>query len=132
MDKNELVKTCVACGKCQGYELFASQGVPDGLDCETARKWAESGTLRNNVRSNVEADGKLYHVYYGAKFNGTQQEFVLDVRASSAREACAECKRLVFKNTGRNAFTPQAVLSDKRPKWYSEAKVRKGYPPPKM
>jgi len=129
MDKNELVKTCVACGKCQGYELFAKQGIPDGLNCETARLWAESDVTA--PQHTDEVSGRLYHVYYGAKFNGIQQEFVLDVHARNAREACDECKRLVFKTTGRNAFTPQAVLSDKRPKYYVSVKVLKGYPPPK-
>jgi len=131
MNKNELVKTCVACGKCQGYELFARQGVPDGLDCETARKWAESGTLRNNVRSNVEADGKLYHVYYTSKFDGTQKDYVLDIRARSAKEARDICWRLVHETTGRHAFTIKAMLTDKFPVGYSE-KTTKGYPPPKM
>lgn len=131
MDRNELVKTCVACGKCQGYELFASQGVPDGLDCETARKWAESGSSRNNVRNNVESGGKLYHVYYASKFDGTQKDYVLDIRARNAKEARDTCWRLVHEATGRHAFTIKAMLTDKFPVGYSEKTV-KGYPPPKM
>ena len=127
MDRNELVRTCVACGKCQGYELFATQGVPDGLDCETAQKWAESESARNNV----ESGGKLYHVYYASKFDGTQKDYVLDVRAESAKEARDTCWKLVHDATGRHAFTIKAMLTDKRPIGYAK-EVTKGYPPPKI
>ena len=127
MDRNELVKTCVACGKCRGYELFATQGIPDGLDCETARQWAES----ESARANVESGGKLYHVYYASKFDGTQKDYVLDIRARNAKEARDTCWRLVHETTGRHAFTIKAMLTDKFPVGYSE-KTAKGYPPPKM
>lgn len=74
---------------------------------------------------------KTYNVYYASKFNSTEKVFVLDVEAANAKEACAECKRLVFENTGRNAFCPKAYLasSGKKPDYISKAIP--GYPPHK-
>ena len=73
----------------------------------------------------------LYHVYYTSKFNGTEKAFVLDIPAKTAKEACDECKRLVFKTTGRNAFRPKAMVTDKLPVGVS-CEPAKGYPPPKI
>ena len=73
----------------------------------------------------------LYHVYYTSKFNGTEKAFMLDIPAKNAREACDECKRLVFQATGRNAFRPKAMVTDKLPVGVS-SRPTKGYPPLKI
>lgn len=133
VDRNELVRTCVACGKCREYELFAKYGLPEGLDCETARLWAMS-EVDEQGRQNKErsvSGVRLYRVYYTSKFDGTQKDYVLDVHATSAKEARDTCWRMVHEKTGRHAFTIKAVLTDKYPVGYSE-KTIKGYPPSKM
>jgi len=133
VDKNALVRKCVACGKCREYELFAKYGLPEGLDCETARLWAMSEVdereLQNKGRS--VSGVRLYHVYYTSKFDGTQKDYVLDIHATSAKEARDTCWRVVHEKTGRHAFTIKAVLTNKRPVGYGEF-VTNGYPPPKM
>lgn len=54
---------------------------------------------------------KQYRVYYVIKDLGREWFHCGMWHAYCAREACDHCKAEVYRETGRNAFRPQAVLA---------------------
>lgn len=55
---------------------------------------------------------KTYKVTYIIKANCQEIEKTKTIQANNAKEACAECKRIVRELTGRNAFRPHAVRAN--------------------
>lgn len=53
---------------------------------------------------------KTYIVLYYIKANRRQTAHTMMIEAKNASEACKETKRIVFEQTGRNAFRPQATI----------------------
>lgn len=47
-----------------------------------------------------------YQVFYWIKTNRKECLNHIFVYAYNAKEACAKCKRVVYKKTGKNAFRP--------------------------
>lgn len=137
MTKNEAARYCYEqkhAGKCGGceFELIEQRGLTKGVndECVVAKTvWLSKKAGTNKPRAAVGP--RKYDVYYLAKFNSQQKVFVIEVESATSKEACAECKRLVAENTGRNAFGPKAYLasSGKKPDYVSHAIP--GYPPHK-
>lgn len=55
---------------------------------------------------------KNYKVTYTIKANRQEIEKTKTIQANTAKEACAECKRIVRELTGRNAFRPTAKVAE--------------------
>lgn len=49
---------------------------------------------------------KTYQIFYIIKANRRETLHHIFVRANNAKEAIAECKRVVKEQTGKNAFRP--------------------------
>jgi hypothetical protein len=67
---------------------------------------------------------KQYTVYYVIKMNSHSYTYSLDVSADTAKHAVANVKDYVWRETGRNAFTP-TTKAPTNPK----VEVIKGLPP---
>lgn len=70
---------------------------------------------------------KTYPVYYVVKMNSTQYVYCLSVEAENAAEAKKKVVGIVYRETGRNAFTP----TTKAPRILPESIVH-GLPPKKI
>ena len=70
---------------------------------------------------------KLYEVYYIVKMNRKQYVYCLAVEAQNAVEAKKKVVGIVYRETGRNAFTP----STKKP-WILPTNIIHGIPPKKI
>lgn len=72
---------------------------------------------------------KKYRVYYTVKMNANHYEYYLDLEAQNAKDAVQQLRTKVFKETGRNAFTPHASKNiEDVPKQFSV----EGLPPKKI
>ena len=71
---------------------------------------------------------KNYIVYYTIKMNGESYLYAMKVEAKNANEAKDLCTGIVFRETGRNAFTPSTKLS----KWDIGKEIYSGMPPVKI
>lgn len=70
---------------------------------------------------------KKYDVYYVVKMNSTSYVYCLSVEAENAKEAKKQVVGTVYRESGRNAFTP----STKKP-WILPESIIKGIPPKKI
>lgn len=70
---------------------------------------------------------KVYDVYYVVKMNSTQYVYCLAVEAKNAAEAKKKVVGIVYRETGRNAFTP----TTKKP-WILPESIINGIPPKKV
>lgn len=70
---------------------------------------------------------KIYEAYYTVKMNSTQYVYCLAVEAKNAVEAKKKVVGIVYRETGRNAFTP----STKKP-WILPESIINGLPPKKI
>ncbi len=49
---------------------------------------------------------KCYQVFYIIKRNRHEELNHMFIMANNGKEACKQCKAIVFEKTGRNAFRP--------------------------
>lgn len=52
----------------------------------------------------------LYQVDFVTKSNGTENHYCVKLVSSSTRDAIAETRKVVFRNTGKHAFRCKAKL----------------------
>lgn len=55
---------------------------------------------------------KFYQVFYIIKRNRHEEINHIFIMANNAKEACKQCKAVVFEKTGRNAFRPTTHIEN--------------------
>lgn len=135
MTKDEAVRKCIQCKKCE-FERIELRGLTEeNMYCPIAQTvWLPEDKRKSGVVELTDYSQyavPVFKVWYHSKFNNRYEDYYIRVLAKSAKEAKDKCRKLVHEATGRHAFGITVMRTGKVPKYFNENAVE-GYPPPKL